>query len=57
MTHLFVELLRDSLNEYAYYAEIAGVDYRFENTMYGICVSKFHNQLLKVLETLYLICA
>lgn len=39
MTHLFVELLRDSLNEYAYYAEIAGVDYRFENTMYGICLS------------------
>lgn len=39
MARLFVELLKDSLNEYAYNAEIAGVDYKIENTMYGICVS------------------
>ena len=42
MAHLFVELLKDSLNEYAYDAEIAGVEYKLENTMYGIFVSKFH---------------
>lgn len=39
MARLFVELLKDSLNEYAYNAEIAGVDYKIENTMYGICLS------------------
>ena len=39
MAHLFVELLKDSLNEYAYAAEIAGVNYKLENTMYGIYVS------------------
>ena len=41
MARLFVELLKDSLNEYAYAAEIAGIDYRLENTMYGIFVSIF----------------
>ena len=39
MAHLFVELLKDSLNEYAYNAEIAGVEYKIENTMYGMFVS------------------
>ena len=39
MAHLFVELLKDSLNEYAYDAEIAGVSYKLENTMYGVYVS------------------
>nr|XP_058959294.1 insulin-degrading enzyme-like isoform X2 [Pocillopora verrucosa] len=39
MAHLFVELLKDSLNEYAYAAEIAGVHYKLENTMYGIFLS------------------
>ena len=39
MAHLFVELLKDSLNEYGYAAEIAGVNYKLENTMYGIFVS------------------
>jgi len=39
MAHLFVELLKDSLNEYAYAAEIAGVNYKLENTMYGIYLS------------------
>ena len=42
MAHLFVELLKDSLNEYAYAAEIAGVHYKLENTMYGIFVSTVH---------------
>ena len=40
MARLFVELLKDSLNEYAYAAEIAGIGYKVENTMYGIFVSK-----------------
>ena len=47
MARLFVELLKDSLNEYAYNAEIAGVDYKIENTMYGICVSIEKSALVK----------
>ena len=48
MAHLFVELLKDSLNEYAYAAEIAGVNYKLENTMYGIYVSD-HSYFDKVM--------
>ena len=39
MAYLFLELLQDSLNEYAYAAEIAGVTYKLQNTMYGMFVS------------------
>ncbi|EDO28044.1 predicted protein, partial [Nematostella vectensis] len=39
MAYIFLQLLKDSLNEYAYDAEIAGVTYNLDNTMYGIFVS------------------
>ena len=40
MTHLFVELLKDSLAEYSYDADIAELNYKLETTVYGIYVSK-----------------
>jgi secreted Zn-dependent insulinase-like peptidase len=39
MASIFSKLLKDALNEFAYDAEIAGVDYGIDNTMYGIFVS------------------
>lgn len=39
MAHLFVELLKDSLAEYSYDAEIAELSYKLENTVYGIYLS------------------
>lgn len=39
MTHLFVELLKDSLAEYSYDADIAELNYKLETTVYGIYVS------------------
>jgi insulysin len=36
MTHLYVELVKDSLNEYAYAAEISGIEYKLEQTEYGM---------------------
>ena len=40
MTCLFSVLLRDELNEYAYDAELAGINYGIESTIYGLLVSK-----------------
>ncbi|PIK49484.1 putative insulin-degrading enzyme isoform X5 [Apostichopus japonicus] len=39
MTKLFSILLRDSLNEYAYDAELAGISYSIDSTIYGLQVS------------------
>ena len=39
LTCLFAVLLRDSLNEYAYAAELANINYAIESTVYGINVS------------------
>lgn len=39
MARLFVTLIMDSLNEYAYDAEIAGIQYTLHATFYGIQVS------------------
>ncbi|KAF4791367.1 Insulin-degrading enzyme [Turdus rufiventris] len=36
MAYLYLELLKDSLNEYAYAAELAGLNYDLQNTIYGI---------------------
>ncbi|XP_033632870.1 insulin-degrading enzyme-like [Asterias rubens] len=36
LTCLFAVLLRDSLNEYAYAAELANINYAIESTVYGI---------------------
>ena len=55
MAHLFVELLKDSLNEYAYAAEIAGVSYKLENTMYGIYVSDWLS-ILREAESCQICC-
>ena len=38
MTHMFVALLQDTLNEYAYAAELAGISYNFHGTIYGLTV-------------------
>ena len=39
MAYLYLELLKDSLNEYAYAAELAGLGYDLQNTIYGMYVS------------------
>lgn len=39
LTHMFVQLFRDALNEYAYAAEIAGLKWSLTNTKYGLIVS------------------
>lgn len=39
LTHMFVQLFKDSLNEYAYAAELAGLKWDITNTKYGIIVS------------------
>lgn len=39
LTHMFVQLYRDALNEYAYAAEIAGLKWTLSNTKYGLIVS------------------
>ncbi|RXN10476.1 insulin-degrading enzyme [Labeo rohita] len=36
MAYLYLELLKDSLNEYAYAAELAGLNYDLQNTVYGM---------------------
>ena len=38
MTHMFVALLQDTLNEYSYAAELAGISYNFQGTIYGLTV-------------------
>ncbi len=39
LTHLFAALFQDALNEYSYAAELAGLAYGLNNTMYGLTVS------------------
>lgn len=38
---MFVQLFRDSLNEYAYAADLAGLQWELSNSKYGITVSTF----------------
>ena len=40
LTHLFVQLFQDQLNEYLYEADLAGLRFNVANTTYGISVSK-----------------
>jgi insulysin len=42
MSKLFCKLLTDSLNEYAYDADIAGLSYALSNTIEGLAVSTCH---------------
>ncbi|ELU09335.1 hypothetical protein CAPTEDRAFT_155510 [Capitella teleta] len=39
LIYLFVALFKDALNEYAYYAEIAGLHYSLSSTIYGLSLS------------------
>lgn len=41
MTHMFVGLIKDQLNEFLYDAELAGLKFAVSNTTYGISVSEF----------------
>ncbi|XP_059803576.1 insulin-degrading enzyme isoform X1 [Hypanus sabinus] len=56
MAYLYLELLKDSLNEYAYAAELAGLNYDLQNTIYGMYLSvkgyndKQHIILKKIIE-------
>ncbi|XP_056465442.1 insulin-degrading enzyme isoform X1 [Gadus chalcogrammus] len=56
MAYLYLELLKDSLNEYAYAAELAGLNYDLQNTIYGMYLSvkgyndKQHILLQKIVE-------
>ncbi|XP_072280969.1 insulin-degrading enzyme [Pyxicephalus adspersus] len=56
MAYLYIELLKDSLNEYAYAAELAGLNYDLQNTVYGMYLSvkgyndKQHILLKKIIE-------
>ncbi|XP_045188841.2 insulin-degrading enzyme-like [Mercenaria mercenaria] len=56
MAVLFVQLFQDSLNEYAYDAELAGLKYNLNSTAYGVTLSvkgysdKLHVLLKKILE-------
>ncbi|XKL64356.1 hypothetical protein PGB90_004442 [Kerria lacca] len=36
LTSIFIQLLKDSLNEYAYAAQLAGLNWNISNTKYGI---------------------
>ena len=38
MSYMFIALLRDALNEYAYAAELAGISYDVHSTIYGLTV-------------------
>ena len=37
--YLFISLFKDAINEYAYDAELAGLHYGLECTIYGMSVS------------------
>ncbi|XP_008320371.2 insulin-degrading enzyme isoform X1 [Cynoglossus semilaevis] len=56
MAYLYLELLKDSLNEYAYAAELAGLNYDLQSTVYGMYLSvkgyndKQHILLRKIIE-------
>lgn len=55
MAYLYLELLKDSLNEYAYAAELAGLNYDLQNTIYGMYVSTQIKDELRALKLLPLI--
>lgn len=41
LTTMFVHLLKDSLNEYAYAARLAGIGWNISSNKYGLQVSNF----------------
>eukprot|EP00850_Spirogloea_muscicola_P018425 SM000168S02624 [mRNA] locus=s168:264494:272208:+ [translate_table: standard] len=52
LTQLFTKLLADGLNEYAYYAQIAGLSYSIQHTTVGfqVFVSGYSHKLMTLLE-------
>ena len=46
MTSLFISLLYDTLNEYAYDAELAGIMYKIVGTVYSMDVRTQNNVLM-----------
>ncbi|TRY55889.1 hypothetical protein DNTS_029134 [Danionella cerebrum] len=51
MAYLYLELLKDSLNEYAYAAELAGLNYDLQNTVYGMYPHQHAMYYLRLLMT------
>jgi insulysin len=50
LTRLYSDLLKDCLNEFAYFAEVAGLNFNLENTTDGIILSLYgYNDKLHVL--------
>lgn len=47
LTHMFVQLFKDQLNEYLYEAELAGLRFGVSNTANGVSVSYKNYVLLK----------
>ncbi|KAG0570443.1 hypothetical protein KC19_6G162300 [Ceratodon purpureus] len=52
LTRIFTKLLVDYLNEYAYYAQVAGLNYSIVTTGTGfqVSVSGYHHKLITLLE-------
>lgn len=44
MTYMFAQLFKDSLNEYAYNADLAGLKWELSNSKYGLSVSFYFSQ-------------
>lgn len=55
MTNLFVELFRDSITEYSYAADLAGLRYGLNPNNYGLSVSfsGFNDKMNVLLETIF----
>lgn len=55
LTHMFVQLFRDALNEYAYAAELAGLKYELINTKYGLilAISGYNDKQPIFLENIF----
>jgi len=41
LTHMFCQLFQDALTEYTYAAELAGLGYNIQSTIYGLVVCLF----------------
>lgn len=45
LTHMYIQLVKDSLNEYAYNAGLAGLSWQFSSSKYAITVSEHFRKL------------
>lgn len=54
LTQLYCSVLRDSLVEFSYYAEVAGLNYSLENTSEGLTliVSGYNDKISRLLQTI-----